>query len=430
MATKYSKKFENLSAAELKCIASVAGYDPIKFASLAKPVLIDMIAEKDEKFDTLEYCDKLYYFSEETDEETGQAKVSKIATAEAEKISTDYPEKFASINRRNVYAEYRNPKGGDDDDKSNVTDTDNSSVKRDSNQPTYNRIPRINYKITLKFDESRGIESFLSNVESYVAAHNVKDQSEKIKIALAVLDSTEYGLYVKESLTSDEMNVWSSFRTRLISLMGKSKQYYLTQFRTFKRKADESAGMCMARLLFVYKKAFKPVSSQLNDTDKEHLKSTFILALDKTLATLVSAEEHLHSYETIAERADQLERSYNLQGLPINSVHLNAIHEAKPPVAKHDSTDVSAALLTLTEQVTQLAKELRTLKSSSRKTDRRPARFPTYTPKLLPSDFQGYCIAYVLDGICNKERNCNFKHGDQMSMPENIKALKSKYTKN
>ena len=59
---------------------------------------------------------------------------------------------------------------------------------------TTEKPPHLNIK--LKYDAEKGIEIFLESVETYADMQNISDKTMWIKMALAVLQTTEYGTRV------------------------------------------------------------------------------------------------------------------------------------------------------------------------------------------------------------------------------------------
>ena len=436
---EYSKGYEDLHYQELRLFGKSQGLDEAEFPKV-KDELIELIVTVCPDFDKYEYADALYYFRQTDD---GTHKTIALINADTIDDKAAFTKHSARVNNRNRYCDYppSRPSSITSENKENINDLINELRQRFVQDETMinnftNIITQItdkqrsgnkfvNYKLKLEFDEVRGVESFISSVEAYVQAYNIPDKKEWIKVALAALNNTDYGLTVKESLGQEELDNWQMFKNKLVQLLGKSREYYVAEFRNFKRKSAESPGLTLARLTMVYKKAHKQESDDLNTTDHDILKSTFIHSLEPTLQVLVSAEESKLNYSNIAERTAQLERCYKLN----STTTVNAI-QSQPENSKSENDQVK-------QVIDAFQKQLEVQNDFMRKQQESHMEFvekilksytpkPNYKrgPKLNVEEFKGFCVNKVLHDTCKFGPECRFKHSN---IPTQVADLKQKY---
>ena len=103
-------------------------------------------------------------------------------------------------NEHNVELEENYP-----DEIEKMTNTIQTFIKTDSiSEKQKHGIHKI-LGIKLKYEQSRGIDSFLSLIDSYASTYGITDQTEKVKIALLALDNSDHGLTVKAVLSKDDV---------------------------------------------------------------------------------------------------------------------------------------------------------------------------------------------------------------------------------
>ena len=173
--------------------------------------------------------------------------------------------------------------------------------------------PKFNHcNIKLKYDESRGIEQFLSLVESFCEANDITIDAVKVKLALAALCASEHGLVLKESLVGEETQVWDLFKNKLIAILGRDHEFYFNMFKNFKR-GSISPGLALARISSYYRKSFPITRENLNTDDKNRIFRAFVESLEQPVQGMIKAEEYRLNLDNVAIRVQQLERAYFLK---------------------------------------------------------------------------------------------------------------------
>jgi len=105
-----------------------------------------------------------------------------------------------------------------------------------------------------RYDATIPIPSWLKNLEIYAHCSKLND-NEIITVALTSLLNESEGSHVIQSLEAEDLNDWSRFKTRLLSMLGKTNDFYKNQFRNYSRGSD-SFGMCLSKLISLYKQGY------------------------------------------------------------------------------------------------------------------------------------------------------------------------------
>ena len=168
--------------------------------------------------------------------------------------------------------------------------------------------------IKLKFDETKNIENFLSQIDSVCEANGIKEDGTKVKIALAAIITSEHGVVIAETVNQVEKHDWSLFKAKLTSILGRDYEHYDDLFSRFKRK-NLSPGLALAQMCAYYKKSFPVRREILNEDDKRVILRAFIRSLEQPIKGLIRAEEHLLNLDTVANRVQKLERAYNITNI-------------------------------------------------------------------------------------------------------------------
>ena len=296
--------------------------------------------------------------------------------------------------------------------------------------------------IKLQFCEDRGIEQFLSSVESYCDANNITIDDAKIKVALAALDVSEHGLTLKQSLTGDEKQQWSLFKTKLTAVLGKDHEFYREKFTSFKR-GILSPGLALAKLTLFYKKSFPVTRELLNDDDKQRLFLAFVESLDQPIQGMIKNEEYRLDLDTVANRVQQLERNFLVKKNPFftgSTATVNAVIDtpqlADPLVNRILKLEVERSEQSMllekerTRQQQSLLNSVNSLVLSlsksglqvmpSRKTPQFKSKFrESKTENTFFKGLEGHCLHHVRGG-CNRQ-HCRFIHAEIHDIPDSVR---------
>ena len=276
----------------------------------------------------------------------------------------------------------------------------------------------------LKFEEARGIEQFLSQVESYCEANDISEDAAKVKVALAALDSSDHGIILKETVQGAEKSNWELFKAKLTSVLGKDYEFYDEKFSNFKR-GILSPGLALAQMTLFYKKSFPEYRQTLNDDDKRVILRAFIRSLSQPIRGLIRAEEHVLTLDTVAGRVQQLERAYAIDNNPlINTVEnepqntdfadkLKKLELENQVQANHIKTQQSL-LNGLISNINISSANNQSFKSDQTK---KRGRFTNRNPDKY-KDLEGYCFKYIF-GECSFPK-CRYTHATESDLPEKV----------
>ena len=285
------------------------------------------------------------------------------------------------------------------------------------------------YNAKLKFVEDQGIEQFLSAVDSYCDANDIINDENRVKVALAALDSSDHGLTLKECLVGDEKTKWKLFKNKLVSVLGKDFEYYDELFNTFKR-GTLSPGLALAKLSLFYKKSFPVYREQLTEDDTRKILRRFIRCLDQPVQGLIKAEEYRLNMGNIANRVQQLERAYGINNNPL----INAITDGQAEKAFSDP--MMDHMLKIEAERSknhqQLIKQMDHLVASLQMGSKAVGQKSKPVDKKKYSGLKNYCLHHIT-GTCNYGR-CKFIHADGMDVPDTVRRcaeqiLKSRTSK-
>ena len=286
----------------------------------------------------------------------------------------------------------------------------------------------------LKYEPSHGIEAFVKSVESYANSYNVSDKRRWIDMAKTALLASEDGLLLQEALTPAEETNWDLFKKKLLSILGNPPDYYRDYFRSFKR-GTQKLGLAMSRLTQAYRRGFLD-NGPLSDHDKRHILLQFIASLDNPLRGLVRAEEKSLKFETIAERASELERCFG-QGFGPESTAAMMFPEGRIQMINNvkQQNQQEALQLKMMELLTSLTTKLDDQTKQIRKVTQQNANSDTRQrnnngrnyrgkPGRRLTDEQrkgmdGYCIVESKNNNCHKT-NCIYKHDN---IPESVRKF-------
>ena len=451
---KYSRKFQDLSKNDLYVIALSLGV-PKENASQCgtKTELINLIVEKN---DTFRNETDIYYFHIETEETTLSDRCSLQIASDIN--TSDYQYKFnqhknllkdtaantdvsPSIDHSNsVDLVYGEDEASEHQEQAQLKKDDQDRLQYlDFLKSNSSRTRPKNFKVKIEYDEARGIEEFLANIETYERSYNVVEKQEWVKDAILVLSSHKKGMMIKESLSQQEMSNWSLFKEKLISLLGRSRDHYIDQYRKFRREKGESCGMAFARLVFMYKMAFKARDLPLTESDETQIKSTFISSLEKPLKGIVKSEAHLLSFNQIARRTQELEEAHDLSPeiirhdadiYAINAVTALHTPESRDPMlqmikdmqrqmqmAEQRQMDFQRQQAEIQRQMVEM---VRSMRSPMPAYDNAPPRRKGFLSRLDMGKLDGFCAYFIKFGNC-KRADCKYKHTSPV--PESIRQM-------
>lgn len=290
-------------------------------------------------------------------------------------------------------------------------------------QQKSNNTKSKHYNAKLTFEPEKGIEQFLSLIESYCDANDISLDLAKVKVALAALDASDHGLTLKESLVGDEKVKWDLFKNKLISVLGKDNEYYDELFTKF-RRGILSPGLALAKLTLYYKKSFPSYRAILNDDDERKILRVFIRCLDQPIQGLIKAEEYRLTLATVANRVQQLERAFSLNQNPIiNSisqpVQSEQIFEKIMNLELERSNQAMKIEQERSQQQKQLLSTMNALVANMTVKEKfGDNKAVNNERKNRFSGLQNYCLHYII-GSCKYDK-CKFIHADRLEVPKSV----------
>ena len=412
MSTKYSKKYEFLSALELHCVAKSLDANYNKLLYKTKPEIIEKIKASLPDFDKAENS-TFYYFEDNSG-------TLKMVQPSAEQLA-DYPSTTNA--HKNAFApsvEHQNSSSSGAQSNETISQLQkeienlNSIIETNSNKSSASAKSKFgNLKFKITFDESKGVEFFLNSVERYCVANSVTLDQDRITIALNGLSDSDNGAMVCETLTTAEKANWQVFRQKLLNLFGKDASYYKTAYRNFKRQPSESLSLMFSRLIFMFRKAYKS-DSELDETDKRIIVGKFIEKCPPRLGQLLEAEEDTLNFNQVSARAQRLESIYNL-GDENYSIATISKSPARNQGQKSEFSELISEMRSMRESNEKVLRDLTAsfsdaLKTLKQSTPRNHSQSGTgRSQKNDYSKLKGFCSRQVFHGKCERSR-CDYKH--------------------
>ena len=428
MSSYIKRRYEDLSLEHLRAIAAAYGETPADIKKISrKPDLIQLIKNHNADFASLNHAASYHYFDVVI--VSAKTKISYVKSTDlTQEIKNDAKAETAQVRNRNEYDEHV-------EDKKllireaiqAVEKTAPENPKEEENTPpivpptSTKKSPHLNIK--LKYDPEKGIETFLESVETYADMQNLSDKKVLVKMALAVLQTTEYGTTIRQSLSSDDLTDWTKFKNKAVEMLGRKKISYRNELSTYKRKPADTPALTLGKITNLYRKAYAVDNdTALTTLDKDHIMQAFMNSLDRQIKGLLLAEEHNLSYETIAARTSQFETAYNLK--PSENQTEKIMNVQTVTTNKWEKM--------MEEQNSMMKSLLSTLQSSSmnQKPTTTPFRrqFKINGKPVNHKEFNGYCIGFMLKGSCGRQQKglqCNHKH---QGFPNALQdKLKQKY---
>ena len=285
----------------------------------------------------------------------------------------------------------------------------------------------FHFRQKIKYEPSHGIEAFIRSVEAYTGANNILDQRKSIAIAKSALNQSEDGLLIQDCLLPAEEMDWDLFKNKLLSILGRSPDYYRDFYRSF-RRGTQKLGLAMSRLTQAYKRGFLQ-GQELSSHDKKHIMLQFIESLDNPLRGLVKAEEQRLDFGIIADRAAELERCFGsgfghesaaalmFPGQKVQMV--NAAAEQK--ISDSVQLKMLELLTTLTTQSKNQHSEMMKMVNNPTSSNYQNRSHGNPLVKELAPKLKGHCYYYVKNGSCRRGNSCTYKH--PTVVPEDIKKI-------
>ena len=285
--------------------------------------------------------------------------------------------------------------------------------------------------VKLKYEQSRGIDSFLSLIDTFAATYQITDPSEKVKIALLALDNSDHGLTVKQILSKEDCQDWDLFRSKLQSLLGRDSDSYKEEFDNWSNNTDPPT-LAIARLITIFKFSFDPPKESLSEEDERRLIRKFIKAQNQPIKGYLLAEQDRLDLKTLGQRTQQLLRAFNIQNDPFYTV--NSISKSNQTDDKNHNL-ISKDTPNKPERSYRPQPNDRNFNYFNRNSNsRRPSRdfskkFSNFQgrnrrsnqnrPFFNYSKLQGYCI----DDLTSECRfaDCKYKHrSENIPVPESV----------
>ena len=183
--------------------------------------------------------------------------------------------------------------------------------------------------VKLKYEQSRGIDSFLSLIDTFADTYDIKDPSEKVKIALLALDNSDHGLTVKQILAKEDCENWDLFRSKLQSLLGRDNDSYREEFEDW-HNSDDPPTLAIAKLITIYKFSFDPPKESLTAEDEQRIIRKFIKAQDQPMRGYLIAEQNTLDLKKLGQRTQHLCRAFKDKNHPFYTVNHVSTTETLP----------------------------------------------------------------------------------------------------
>ena len=180
--------------------------------------------------------------------------------------------------------------------------------------------------VKLKYEPSRGIDSFLSLVDNFADANAINEPSVKIKLALLALENSDYGLTVRQVLSTDDYRNWQSFAKKLKELLGKDADTFQDEYDNWSN-SSETPALGIAQLIHLYKSSFDPPKESLDKDDEQRVIRKYIKSLDQPIRGLLLAELPKLSLHNLGNRCMELKRAFELKRDPFYPDKLSMISE-------------------------------------------------------------------------------------------------------
>ena len=164
--------------------------------------------------------------------------------------------------------------------------------------------------VKLKYEQSRGIDSFLSLIDTFSDTYNISDPAEKVKIALLALDNSDHGLTVKNYLSREDCQNWELFCSKLQSLLGRDADSYREEYETWTENTADPPTLSIAKLITAFKFSFEPPKDFLTLEDETRLIRKFIKSQEQPVKGYLLAEQKTLDLKSLGRRTSELRRAF------------------------------------------------------------------------------------------------------------------------
>ena len=259
----------------------------------------------------------------------------------------------------------------------------------------------------LHYDDAEDISIFFNKISASAQGQNLKNDSDKINMAVQVLSSSSTGSQLLGLCSEDNYTDWKRFCTKLLRMCGSSHEFYEQQFLAYERLPGQPSSLLMAKLIDLYRRSCEYSETQkLNKFEERHIRMRFLLCLEPELRALL--EDRLSNMkpqdmglETVAEKCQELETYFRLGRNKPKVV--NAIKQTQ------ESGFTEQQFKTLLEAI----KSINQPKSAKSK------------QVITDPDLKDFCMRFV-KGTCPFGDRCRYKHDSPV--PEAVlKHMKQRY---
>lgn len=233
-----------------------------------------------------------------------------------------------------------------DTDINNDINTLNSGDDSKSSSP-YNFL-----RLKLKYEPKRGINSFLSLIETFSSTYNITDPKQKVNLALLALENSDQGLTVKQIVSSEERLDWNLFKTRLQSLLGKDSDSYRDDFDNWQNLSDPPT-LALAKLITIYKFSFDPPKRSLSKQDEQCIIRKYIKSFSQPVRGFLLAEIDQLNLNNLGNRTIQLQRAFQTNVNYINYVD-TAVNDEKIDISQNNKNIFNSSQETINSELEKL----------------------------------------------------------------------------
>ena len=404
---KVCKKFGDLTAQDWLSVGAKLKLDQkVLKSKRTKENLIKYIYSEKKEWLDLRDLDKDYiYFYEYQKKEGDKVTTLRVCSFDKPLAETEYkhspaqPRFFVSTERlREMFTE-----NDDSIDVDSLNDTvfdenvSHSGSDKNESHTSSQGSNSITFRTKLKYEADTEISRFLSCVESYAKANNIQTDEGKISITITCLNQTDEGALAVNILSEYDQSTWDLFKTKLISVLGHSPEYYKAQFQSFQR-GTMRLGLALSTLTESFKRGWA-IRRALTTIESDMVKERFINSLDGPLKVMLKAETSKLSLDNILSRASELENCFTSDQLSVT----NSISEKSPS----STPDILTILSQNHKEMMQLQNKFLEAFSGMKNNSRNPK---SRNYKAL----NGLCSSYVKGKDCTKG-NCRYRHEGPIS---------------
>ena len=194
---------------------------------------------------------------------------------------------------------------------------------------------RYTTKFTTMFDDKTDdIEQYLTALKRWQRLNDI-DSCVAISVALQNFKTQELANYTETALTSMAFTSIELFSTEVQKILGKTREQWLDQFDSIKRRNTESCFTFFARLQSVLKNALGV--SDLNSEHKRLIVRKFLKSLHPTLRGHLESRDEPITFDNAAIIANRVELALDIpKGSTVREVH--NIGSSKPKFSQARKT--------------------------------------------------------------------------------------------